>query len=49
VQSALTKVTGVLNAEVDHSLGKAVVTCEKGKVTKEQLAEAVTKAGFRAN
>lgn len=49
MRSALAKVPGVVSAEVDHSLGKAVVTCEKGKVTKEQLAEAITKAGFRVN
>ena len=41
MQSALAKIDGVSNAEVDYGSGKATVTVEKGKVTSEQLEQAV--------
>ena len=44
VQSALSKVPGVVSAVVSMP-DKAVVKYEKGKVTNEQLIEAVKKAG----
>jgi copper chaperone CopZ len=41
VQSALAKIDGVSNAKVVYKSGKATVTVEKGKVTSEQLEQAV--------
>jgi copper chaperone CopZ len=47
VQSALSKVSGVISAEVTFP-DKAVVKVEKGKVKNSQLIEALKKAGYTA-
>lgn len=49
VKGALTKCTGVKDAEVSHKDGKAVVQVEGGKVKVEELIEAVEGAGFSAS
>ena len=41
MQSALAEIDGVSNAKVVYGSGKATVTVEKGKVTSEQLEQAV--------
>jgi|TARA_B100000676_G_scaffold200721_1_gene197192 copper chaperone CopZ len=41
VQSALAKVEGVKNVKVDLKSGKASVVTDKGKVSPEQLIQAV--------
>jgi len=41
VQSALAKVEGVKNVKVDLKSGKASVVTDKGKVSREQLIQAV--------
>ncbi len=46
MRSALTKLKGVKSADV--VIGRATVKIEKGKVTAEQLIEAVKKAGYSA-
>lgn len=48
MRSALTKVPGVISADVTQADGKAIVKLEKGKATADQLADAVVKAGFSA-
>jgi copper chaperone CopZ len=48
VQSALTRIPGVISADVTQADGKAIVKLEKGKTTAVQLADAVEKAGFSA-
>jgi copper chaperone CopZ len=48
VRSALTKIPGVISADVTQADGKAIVKLEKGKATTVQLADAVEKAGFSA-
>jgi copper chaperone CopZ len=48
VKGALTACEGVTNAQVSHKDGKAVVQVE-GKANKEELIEAVEKAGFSAS
>ena len=50
MQSALAKVSGVRDAKVVFESGKATVTVEKGKVSPEQLEQAVAKigGGFKA-
>ena len=48
MQSALSKVPGVLDANVSWQDGKAMVKLEKGKATIAQLTEAVKQAGFSA-
>ena len=47
VKENLLKVPGVSDAEVDHTKGKAVVTCEDS-VKDEDLCMAVVDAGFKA-
>jgi copper chaperone CopZ len=47
VQSALSKVPGVIKAEVTMP-DKAVVTVDKKKVKSDQLIKAVKKAGYSA-
>lgn len=49
VKSALLRVKGVKDAEVNHEEGKAVVTVEKGKAKTDELIKAVEKAGFSAS
>ena len=47
LQKALQKIPGVKNARVNYSAGQAVVECEKGKVTDEQLVKAIEdQSGF---
>ena len=48
MRAALTKVPGVISADVSQAAGTAIVKLEKGKATGVQLADAVTKAGFDA-
>lgn len=48
MRSALTKVPGVISADVTQADGQAIVKMEKGKATAMQLADAVEKAGFSA-
>lgn len=48
MRSALTKVPGVISADVTQADGKAIVKLEKGKATADQLADIVTKAGYNA-
>lgn len=48
MRSALTKVPGVISADVTQADGKAIVKLEKGKATAAQLADVVTKAGYNA-
>lgn len=48
MRSALTNVTGVINAEVSLP-DKAVVKVQKGKVTPNKLIAAVKKAGYGAS
>jgi copper chaperone CopZ len=45
VQSALAKVGGVRDAKVVFRSGKATVTVDKGKVSPEQLEQAVANLG----
>ena len=47
VKGNLLNVPGVSDAEVDHTKGKAVVTCEDS-VKDEDLCMAVVDAGFKA-
>ena len=47
MQSALTKVAGVISAEVTYP-DKAVVKVEKGKVKNSGLIDALKKAGYTA-
>jgi copper chaperone CopZ len=47
VKENLLNVPGVSDAEVDHTKGKAVVTCEDS-VKDEDLCMAVVDAGFKA-
>jgi len=48
VTSALKKVKGVINADVDLNKKTAVVTYEPGAVTREQMVKAVVEAGYKA-
>ena len=41
MQSALAKIDGVSDAKVVYESGKATVTVEKGKVSADQLEQAV--------
>ena len=45
MQSALAKVSGVKDAKVTFKSGKATVTVEKGKVSPQQLEQAVSNLG----
>lgn len=49
MQKALVRLSGVRKAEVSFEKGQAVVEYEKGKVTVEQMVEAVKKAGYTAS
>ena len=48
VKTALEHCDGVIQAEVSHKTGKAVVKVEEGKTDAEGLIEAIKKAGFKA-
>ena len=48
MRSALTKVPGVISADITQADGKAIVKLEKGKATASQLTDAIGKAGFSA-
>lgn len=45
IRRALLAVPGVKSAEVSYARGGAIVMIEAGRVTREQLVQAVTKAG----
>ncbi len=49
VTAALEDVPGVTKAEVSLEKKEAIVTCEEGKTTPEELIKAVEKAGFKAS
>lgn len=49
MQKALVRLSGVRKAEVSFEKGRAVVEYEEGKVTVEQMVEAVKKAGYTAS
>jgi copper chaperone len=46
VEGELKKITGVKNAEASLQEAKVKITFEKGKVTAEQLAEAINNMGY---
>ncbi|MFC3038729.1 copper chaperone CopZ [Virgibacillus xinjiangensis] len=46
VEGALKELDGVQSAEVDLASGKVTVTHEEGKVTKEDMREAVEDQGY---
>jgi mercuric ion binding protein len=48
VQSALTKVKGVENADVSNEKGLATVVYDDEQTNEQQLREAINKTGFRA-
>lgn len=48
VNKALVPLSGVRKAEVSLERGQAVVTYEEGKVTVEQMIEAIEQAGYTA-
>ena len=48
VNSALKGVAGVTECKVDVAEGKVVVTYKKGKVSKEQMMDAINSTGFKA-
>jgi len=47
VTKALAGLDGVQHARVDLSSSRAEVTFDEGRVTEEQLAQAVEEAGYR--
>mgnify|MGYP001579553343 FL=1 len=46
VEGELKKITGVKNAEASLQEAKVKITFEKGKVTAEQLTEAINNMGY---
>ena len=48
VQNALSRVSGVIGAEVSLEGKNAVINVEKGKITRADLIAVVKKAGFSA-
>ena len=48
VKRALLKLEGVTQAKADHKKGEASVSFIQGKVTENQLVEAVNSSGYKA-
>ena len=48
VKKSLLKLDGVIRASADHKKGEASVSFIEGKVTENQLVEAVNSSGYRA-
>lgn len=47
ISSALTKVAGVISAQVSAESGEATVTFQKDKVSEAQLRETIEKTGYK--
>jgi len=48
VKKALLNLEGVVQASADHKKGEAKVTIIEGKVTSQELLDAVNKTGYKA-
>jgi len=48
VENAVKKLNGVLEADANYQKGEVYVKFEKGKVTVEEIIEAISKAGYKA-
>lgn len=48
VKTAVKKLDGVIEVEVDHEKGSTMVVYKKDKVTVKKIVEAINKTGFKA-